>query len=145
MGVIYIFAATALSGSKAFGALTDAFVVGIVPFYALSVGSVFVFRRREVIRRNAMPEAERELEDSLVDPIEVGHLETHPHPYKPSVHTPFYPVTPLIFVASTIFLLANSLIDAGSRVPTLITLGLLLVGAPVYYATVVRQGNAPSS
>ena len=141
LGTVYILAATALSGSKAFGALTDAFVIGIVPFYALSVASVFVFRRREVVRRDAMPETERELEDSLVDPIEVGHLETHPHPYKPSVHTPLYPITPLIFVASTIFLLVNSLIDAESRIPTLITLGLLVVGAPVYFATVAKQGN----
>ena len=144
LGTVYILAATALSGSKAFGALTDTFVIGIVPFYALSVASVFVFRRREVMRRDAMPEAERELQDSLVDPIEGGHLETHPHPYKPSVHTPLYPVTPLIFVASTIFLLVNSLIDTDSRVPTLITLGLLVVGAPVYYATVARQVNAKS-
>src|SRR5256885_11753192 len=28
---------------------------------------------------------------SLVDPVEPGHLETHPHPYAPPVRTPLYP------------------------------------------------------
>lgn len=134
LGILYVLAATAMSGSKAFGALTDAFVIGIVPFYALSVGSVFVFRGREKRRRNS----EATLEDSLVDPIEPGHLESHPHAYSPSVHTPLFPVTPIIFIVSTVCLLANSLIDAESRIPTLITLGILVVGIPVYYGTIGR-------
>ncbi|MHB8637169.1 MAG: APC family permease [Fimbriimonadaceae bacterium] len=135
LGILYVVVATALSGSKAFGALTDAFVIGIVPFYALSVGSVFVFRRRETKRR-----AERgdTLDDSLIDPVQPGHLETHPHTYAPSMHTPLFPLTPLIFVGSTLLLLANSLLDAGSRIPTVITLGILVAGAPIYYATIAR-------
>ncbi len=137
LGIIYILAATAMSGSKAFGALTDAFVIGIVPFYAMSVGSVFVFRRRE--KKRQADGGEPVLEDSLIDPVERGHLETHPHPYTPSVHTPLFPLTPLVFVASTLFLLANSLIDADSRIPTLITLGILAVGAPIYYMTFGRR------
>ena len=138
LGILYVLAATALSGSKAFGSLTDAFVIGIVPFYALSVGSVFVFRRREKKRQAANPEP---LDDSLIDPVERGHPETHPHPYTPSVHTPLYPLTPLLFVASTLFLLVNSLVDADSRLPTLITLGILVVGAPIYYGTIARRGS----
>ena len=136
LGILYVLAATALSGSKAFGSLTDAFVIGIVPFYALSVGSVFVFRRREKKRQAANPEP---LEDSLIDPVERGHLETHPHTYTPSVHTPLYPLTPLLFVASTLFLLVNSLLDAESRIPTLITLGILVIGAPIYFGTIGRR------
>ena len=136
LGVLYVVAATALSGSKAFGALTDAFVIGIVPFYALSVGSVFVFRGRERKRQATIAEP---IDDSLVDPVEPGHLETHPHPYSPPVHTPLYPATPFIFLASTVFLLGNSLLDSDSRVPTLITLGILVAGAPIYLATIGRR------
>ncbi|MFI5385494.1 MAG: APC family permease [Fimbriimonadales bacterium] len=155
LGITYVIAATALSGSKAFGALTDAFVIGIVPFYALSVGSVFVFRRRALIHARsavvsqspqrgslpvpgALPPAPG-MEDSLIDPVESGHLETHPHAYAPPVHAPLYPLTPLLFVASTIFLLGNSLVDRASRIPTLVTLGILVVGSPIYYGTIARR------
>lgn len=138
LGVIYVLVATAMSGNKAFGTLTDAFVIGIVPFYALSVGSVFVFRGREQKRRAAGGTGAR-LADSLVDPVTPGHSETHPHAYSPSVHTPLYPLTPIIFVASTLFLLANSLLDSDSRVPTIITLGILIIGAPIYFATIGRR------
>lgn len=139
LGALYVIIASFMSGSKAFGALTDAFVIGIVPFYALSVGSVFVFRGREKKRRAANSES---LEDSLVDPVEPGHPETHPHPYTPSVKVPLYPVVPLLFVASTVFLLVNSLLDLESRVPTLITIGLVLVGIPLYYGTIGRRTDA---
>ena len=140
LGVVYVIAATALSGSKAFGSLTDAFVIGIVPFYALSIGSVFVFRRRERTRQAALEEFDsNRLDDSLVDPIARGHLETHPHPYAPPVHTPLFPITPILFILSTVFLLINSLLDNDSRIPTIITLGLLAAGAPIYYATIARR------
>ncbi len=140
LGVLYVIVATAQSGNKAFGTLTDAFVIGIVPFYALSVGSVFIFRAREIKRQGAVQDS-GVLGDSLVDPIEQGHLEAHPHAYSPSVQTPAYPVTPLLFVASTIFLLANSLLDGDSRAPTLVTLGILVAGAPIYYATIARRNR----
>ncbi len=137
LGIAYVIVATAMSGSKAFGALTDAFVIGIVPFYMLSVGSVFVFRRREKRRiADGGP-----LPDSLVDPVSDGHLETHPHAYNPPVHTPLYPVTPIIFIAATLFLLTNSLLTPDSRNPTLVTLGILLAGVPVYYGTIARRSN----
>ncbi len=113
----------------------------MVPFYALSVGSVFIFRRREKVRRAGLSEADSSsLADSLVDPVKRGHLETHPHAYTPSVHAPLFPLTPILFIASTLFLLGNSLWDPDSRIPTLITLGVLLVGAPIYYGTIGRRG-----
>lgn len=137
LGIVYVLIATAMSGSKAFGALTDAFVIGVVPFYALSVGSVIVFRRRERKRRG-IEKIDAPLADSLEDPVLPGHLETHPHSYRPPVRVPLFPVTPLLFVASTIFLLVNSLLDTDSRVPTIITLGIVVIGAPIYFVTVGR-------
>ncbi len=132
LGIFFVILATAFSGSKAFGALTDAFVIGIVPFYALAVGSVFVFRGRE--RKRRATDGDKPLADSLIDPISPGHLDTHPHVYSPPVHTPLYPITPALFILSTFFLLLNSLLDESSRVPTVISLGVVLAGAPIYYA-----------
>ncbi|MDR3689735.1 MAG: amino acid permease [Fimbriimonas sp.] len=142
LGSLYVLAATAMSGSKAFGALTDAFVIGVVPFYALSVGSVFIFRRRERARQANVSALPANLDDSLVDQIRPGHTEIHPHAYSPSVRTPFFPVTPILFIASTLFLLGNSLIDADSRIPTLITLGILVAGAPIYAIAFSRKSTS---
>jgi APA family basic amino acid/polyamine antiporter/L-type amino acid transporter 9 len=56
-------------------------------------------------------------------------------------------------VLATIYLLANALIDPSSRWPTLAVFGVILLGIPVYYATVGRppraalessRGGAPS-
>lgn len=135
LGILYVVIATAMTGVKAFGTLTDAFVIGIVPFYALSVGSVFVFRKREVKRRRDQGITD----DSLVDPIEPGHPETHPHPYKPAVHVPLYPLVPILFIASTAFLLVNSLVDTESRNATIITIVLVLIGIPIYFASIARS------
>jgi basic amino acid/polyamine antiporter, APA family len=65
--------------------------------------------------------------------------------YTPAFRTPGYPVVPLLFVLSTIYLLVNALIDPSSRVATAITLGVVLVGIPVYYLTVGRkqEGGSP--
>ncbi len=136
LGVTYVMVASAFHGSSAFAALTDAFVIGIVPFYALAVASVFVFRKRS---RGVAPVSEG---DSLTDPIEPGHLEAHPHAYAPSMRVPLFPVTPLLFIGSTLFLLVNSLIDPGSRVPTLITLGIVLLGIPVFMVSYGRLAKA---
>lgn len=138
LGIFYVVVASIFTGSQAFSTLTDAFVIAIVPFYALAVGSVFVFRGREKRRQGPSPNAGSSLPDSLTDPTTPGHSETHPHPYDPPVHTPLYPIVPAVFIASTAFLLANSMLDAGSRVATLLTLGLVVAGAPVYYATIGR-------
>jgi amino acid transporter len=118
LGASYVVVATFLTKSKAFEALTDAFVIGIVPFYALSVLSVFVFRRRH----GGKPLVG---EDSLP-------AEGEPHQYAPTTRVPLYPLLPVVFAAACAFLLGASLLDAGSRVPTLITLGVLVAGIPVY-------------
>src|SRR5262249_52344897 len=93
-----------------FEQLADAFITAIVPFYALSVGSLFVLRRRSG--------------------------------YSPAFRTPGYPLVPALFVISTIYLLGNGLINPESRTLTATALGMILLGIPVYYATVGRNQGA---
>jgi amino acid transporter len=62
--------------------------------------------------------------------------------YAPAFRTPGYPVVPALFVLSTLYLLLNALIDPSSRVATAITLGIVLVGIPVFYFTVGRAQEA---
>lgn len=131
LGIAYVVAATAMRGSQAFTALTDAFVIGIVPFYALAVGSIFVFRRRK------SGEPTDPSEDSLMDPV-TSSVE-HFHTYSPSVRAPLFPLTPVVFIVATIFLLANAIIDSAARIPTMITLGILLTGAPIYQVLFTRK------
>ena len=59
--------------------------------------------------------------------------------YKPAFRLPGYPFVPALFVLSAIYLLANALIDKSSRGPTALTLGIVLLGIPVYYMTVGRK------
>jgi amino acid transporter len=59
--------------------------------------------------------------------------------YDPPYRAPFFPVIPTLFVLATIYLLVNAIINPGSRNPTLAVLGIVVVGIPVYYATVGRQ------
>ena len=61
--------------------------------------------------------------------------------YNPPFWTPGYPVVPALFVLATIYLLLNAIIDPTSRWPTLAVFGVILVGIPVYYATVGRSGS----
>jgi basic amino acid/polyamine antiporter, APA family len=62
--------------------------------------------------------------------------------YAPAFRVPGYPVVPMLFVLSTFYLLINALIDPSSRVATAVTLGIVLLGIPVYYATVGRAQEA---
>jgi APA family basic amino acid/polyamine antiporter len=91
---------------RTFEQLADAFVIAIVPFYALGVASVFTLRRRE--------------------------------DYDPPFRVPGYPVVPALFVLATTFLLVNAVADPGSRWATVAVLGVVLLGIPVYYATVAK-------
>jgi basic amino acid/polyamine antiporter, APA family len=59
--------------------------------------------------------------------------------YAPAFRTPAYPFVPLLFVLSAIYLLVNALIDPTSRGPTALTIGIVLVGIPVYYMTVGKR------
>ena len=59
--------------------------------------------------------------------------------YDPPYRAPLFPVIPTMFVLATIYLLVNAIIDPGSRNPTLAVLGVVVVGIPVYFATVGRQ------
>ncbi|MHB1311961.1 MAG: APC family permease [Gemmatimonadaceae bacterium] len=59
--------------------------------------------------------------------------------YKPSFRVPLYPVVPLLFVVSVVYLLANGFINPASRWMTIGVFAILLAGTPVYYLTVGRQ------
>ncbi|MHB1223076.1 MAG: APC family permease [Gemmatimonadaceae bacterium] len=60
--------------------------------------------------------------------------------YDPSFRVPLYPLVPALFVVATAYILMNAIMDPTSRWPTLFTLGLVVVGVPVYYMTVGRRG-----
>jgi len=102
LGVVFVMLRT-------FEQLADTFVTAIVPFYALAVAAIFVFRKRPT--------------------------------YDPPFRTPLYPVVPALFILATLFLLVNAIIDPSSRWGTLAVLGGILVGVPVYFATVGRRGG----
>jgi amino acid transporter len=59
--------------------------------------------------------------------------------YNPPFRVPLYPFVPALFIISTIMLLANAVIDPGSRWPTLAVFGGVLIGIPVYFLTVGRR------
>jgi amino acid transporter len=65
--------------------------------------------------------------------------------YDPPFRVPGYPVVPLLFVASTIALLANAVVDVSSRVATVVVLGVVLAGLPVYALTVGRHRGVAGS
>lgn len=60
--------------------------------------------------------------------------------YDPSFRVPGYPIVPLIFIVSTVMLLGNAIVDPSSRWPTLLVLGVIAAGVPLYYTTVGRRG-----
>ena len=62
--------------------------------------------------------------------------------YAPSFKTPWYPVVPLLFIASTIFLLANSVIEPDTRIWTLGIFGVILAGIPFYWFVSKSRGEA---
>lgn len=94
---------------RSFAELAGHFVIGIWPFYALSVGAVFVLRRKR-------PDL--------------------PRPYK----TFGYPVVPLLFLAASVFLLANY--AASQPGVFLADCALVLSGVPVFWLWSRRAPNA---
>jgi amino acid transporter len=62
--------------------------------------------------------------------------------YNPPFRVPGYPIVPALFVLATFYLLANALIDPSTRWPTAAVLGVVVLGIPVYFATVGRRSGA---
>jgi amino acid transporter len=102
LGIVFVMLRT-------FEQLADTFVTAIIPFYALGVASIFVFRKR-------------------------GGAD-----YQPTYRTPLYPITPIIFVLAIAYLLGNAMLDPGSRGPTLAIFGVIALGIPIYFLTVGRR------
>ena len=65
--------------------------------------------------------------------------------YAPAFRAPGYPLVPLAFILATLFLLGNAIVDPSSRWATLGVLGVILLGAPVYWLTVGRTTAAGNS
>ncbi len=63
--------------------------------------------------------------------------------YDPAFRVPLYPIVPALFILATCFLLGNAILDETSRWPTIAVLGIILLGIPVYYATVGRKNGSP--
>jgi amino acid transporter len=64
--------------------------------------------------------------------------------YQPTFRVPLYPVVPALFVLSVLYLLANAVIQPGSRMATLAVLGVVALGAPVYHLTFGRRVTIPA-
>ena len=64
--------------------------------------------------------------------------------YQPSFRTPWYPVVPLLFIASTIFLLGNSVVEPDTRIWTLGIFGVILAGVPFYWFVAPKQNTSLS-
>ncbi len=126
-----------------FKQLTDAFVTALLPFYGLGVGSVFLFRARESkrARSGVNPPGAGEVPSDVTEIADEERVSDRT-PYSPTVRTPLYPAVPLLFVLSTLFLLGNALWKESSRWQTLGVFGIILVGLPVYWATVGRRSRS---
>lgn len=59
--------------------------------------------------------------------------------YAPSFRVPLYPVLPVVFLVSVLYLLVNAIAAPESRWSTLAVLGVVAAGVPVYYLTVGRK------
>ena len=59
--------------------------------------------------------------------------------YAPTFRVPLYPVLPVVFLLSVLYLLGNAIVQESSRMSTLAVLGVVAAGVPVYYLTVGRK------
>jgi amino acid transporter len=62
--------------------------------------------------------------------------------YAPTFRVPLYPVLPIVFLVSVLYLLGNAIVQPESRWSTLAVLGVVAAGVPVYYLTVGRTTTA---
>jgi APA family basic amino acid/polyamine antiporter len=55
---------------------------------------------------------------------------------RPDLNRPYrtlgYPLTPLLYVAAALLLLGNMLVDVKTRIPSLVGLGIIVLGLPAY-------------
>jgi APA family basic amino acid/polyamine antiporter/L-type amino acid transporter 9 len=64
---------------------------------------------------------------------------------------PLYPLVPVVFIAGSLALIVNAVVDPEQRWGTLAALGVIALGVPIYYLTVGRRGapgpvpNAPAA
>lgn len=65
--------------------------------------------------------------------------------YEPSVRTPLFPVTPILFIGAMLFIFGNALWEESSRLATLGVCGGILLGVPVYFLTVGRRALGSDS
>src|SRR5512140_926083 len=63
--------------------------------------------------------------------------------YAPSFRAPLFPLVPVLFIASVLYLLGNAIAEPESRWSTLAVLGVVAAGIPVYYLTVGRKRSDP--
>jgi APA family basic amino acid/polyamine antiporter len=61
--------------------------------------------------------------------------------YDPPFRVPLYPIVPMLFVLATIFILVNAIVDPERRWWTLLVLGIIALGIPVYYLTVGKRAK----
>jgi amino acid transporter len=59
--------------------------------------------------------------------------------YAPTFRVPLYPLVPALFVMSVLYLLGNAIVQPESRMSTLVVLGVVAAGTPVYYLTLGRR------
>ena len=58
--------------------------------------------------------------------------------YAPPFRTWGYPVTPILFMAATLYLLINTLADPAARLPATVVFIVILAGIPVYWGVAKR-------
>jgi L-asparagine transporter-like permease len=59
--------------------------------------------------------------------------------YAPSFRAPLFPLVPVLFLASVLYLLGNAIVQPESRWSTVAVLGVVAAGIPVYYLTGGRK------
>lgn len=59
--------------------------------------------------------------------------------YAPPFRVPGYPVVPALFILATLFLLGNAMVDPTSRWATIVVLGVVLAGIPVYRVAIALR------
>jgi amino acid transporter len=62
--------------------------------------------------------------------------------YKPAFRTIGYPVTPILFIAASLYLLIAAFIDPAARLPTAMVFLVILTGIPIYWIVAKRHPAA---